>query len=48
MDATQQNLLVLTALMGAAGIGVLVVAVLSSRSLREQGLKRLVKRLLGS
>lgn len=47
MDATQQNLFVLIAIMGAAGAGVLVVAVFSSQSLREKGLKRLVKQWLG-
>ena len=47
MDATQQNLLVLIGILGAAGVGAIVVATLSSQSLREQGLKRLVKRWLG-
>ena len=47
MDATLQNLLVLTAIMGAAGVGAVIVAILSSHSLRDQGLKRLVKRWLG-
>jgi hypothetical protein len=48
MDATQQNLLALALILGAAGIAALVIAVFSSRSLREQGLKRLVKRWLGN
>ncbi len=47
MDATEQNILVLVVVLGFAGVGALLVAVLSSRSLREQGLKRLMKRWLG-
>ena len=47
VDATQQNLLVLTAILGVAGFGAVFVAILSSRSLREKGLKGLVKRWLG-
>lgn len=47
MDTMQQNLLVLIALVGAAGVGALFVAALASQSLRELGLKRLVKRWLG-
>jgi hypothetical protein len=47
MDTMQQNLLVLIALAGAASVGALVVAALSSQSLRQLGLKQLVKRWLG-
>lgn len=47
MNATQLNLLALLLVLAFAGVGVLVVAVLSSRSLRERGLKQLVKRWLG-
>jgi hypothetical protein len=46
MDATQQNLLVLVVLGLAAALFALLVAVLSSRSLRDEGIKRLVKRWL--
>jgi hypothetical protein len=47
MDATQENLLVLLILLGVAALGALVVGILSSRALREEGLRRLVKRWLG-
>lgn len=47
MDSTQENLLVLLLLLGVAALGALVVGTLSSRTLREEGLRRLVKRWLG-
>ena len=47
MSATQENLLVLIALLGMACLLALVVGVLSSQTLREEGLRRVVKRLLG-
>jgi hypothetical protein len=47
MSATQENLLVLIALLGMACLLALVVGVLSSQSLRDEGLRRVVKRWLG-
>jgi len=47
MDATQQNMLVLVLLLGMAGVFAILVGVLSSRSLRDEGLRRVVKRWLG-
>jgi Mn2+/Fe2+ NRAMP family transporter len=46
MDVTQQNYLILGILLAAAATGALVVGVLSSQSLREEGLRRLIKRWL--
>ncbi len=47
MNATRENLLVLGLLVLFAAIGAVVVGALSSETLREQGLRRLVKRWLG-
>ncbi len=47
MDSSQQNYLILAVLLVAAAGGALVVGALSSRSLREEGLRRLIKRWLG-
>ena len=46
MDATQQNMLALVAIVGVSVVFALVVAALSSRSLRDEGLRKLVKRWL--
>ena len=46
MDATQLNLTVLAVVLAAAGVFAVFVAALSSRSLRDEGLKNLVKRWL--
>jgi hypothetical protein len=47
MNATQQNMLVLVLLLGIAGVFAVLVGVLSSQSLRDEGLRRVVKRWLG-
>lgn len=47
MDATQLNFAVLFALAVMAGAFAILVGLLSSRSLREEGLRRVVKRWLG-
>jgi hypothetical protein len=47
MNATQQNMLVLVLLLGMAGVFAILVGVLSSQSLRDEGLRRVVKRWLG-
>ena len=47
MSATQENFLVLIVLLGMAGLLALVVGILSSQSLRDEGLRRVVKRWLG-
>ncbi|HEX7885720.1 MAG TPA: hypothetical protein VF474_07065 [Phenylobacterium sp.] len=47
MDATKDNLLVMGLLLLFATIGAVVVGALSSETLREQGLRRLIKRWLG-
>lgn len=47
MSATQENLLVLIALLGMACLLALVVGVLSSQTIRDEGLRRAVKRWLG-
>ena len=47
MSATQQNLLVLLALLGMACLVALVIGVLSSQSLRDEGFRAVVKRWLG-
>jgi len=47
MDAAQQNLLVLVLIVIIAAVVAVFVGVLSSRTLREEGLRRLVKRWLG-
>jgi len=47
MNATQQNMLVLLLLVGLAGVFAIIVGVLSSQSLRDEGFRRVVKRWLG-
>ena len=47
LDATQLNYAVLIGVLLAAAALAGVVGVLSSRSLREEGLRRVVKRWLG-
>jgi hypothetical protein len=47
MNATQQNMLVLMLLVGMAAVFAVLVGVLSSQTLREEGLRRTVKRWLG-
>jgi hypothetical protein len=47
MDAAQQNLLVLVLILSIAGVLAVFVGVLSSRTLRDEGLRRVVKRWLG-
>jgi hypothetical protein len=47
MNATQQNMLVLLLLVGMAGVFAIIVGVLSSQSLRDEGFRRVVKRWLG-
>ena len=47
MDATQQNLLVLALIVIVAGLVAVVVGILSSRTLRDEGVRYLVKRWLG-
>jgi hypothetical protein len=47
MNAAQQNVLVLALLFGASAIFALLVGVLSSQTLRDEGLRRVVKRWLG-
>jgi hypothetical protein len=47
MNATQQNMLVLLLLVGVAGVFAIIVGVLSSQSLRDEGFRRVVKRWLG-
>jgi hypothetical protein len=47
MDAAQQNLFVLVLILSGAGLLAVLVGVLSSRTLRDEGLRRLVKRWLG-
>lgn len=46
MDASQLNLVVLLALLGFAGILAIIVAAISSRTLRDEGLRRTIKRWL--
>jgi phosphotransferase system glucose/maltose/N-acetylglucosamine-specific IIC component len=46
MDSTQLNLMVIVAVLAAAGVFAIIVAALSSRTLRDEGLKNLVKRWL--
>ena len=46
MNAASQNLLVLFAVLGVAGVGAVVVALLSSQRLRHEGLRTMVKRWL--
>lgn len=48
MNATQQNLMVLMLLAGSATLFAIVLGLLSSRSLRDEGLRRLFKRWLGN
>ena len=47
MNATQQNMFVLILLLGIAAVFAVLVGVLSSQSLRDEGLRRVVKRWLG-
>jgi hypothetical protein len=47
MDATQENLLVLLVILAMAGVLAVLVGVFSSQSLRDEGLRRVVKRWLG-
>jgi Mn2+/Fe2+ NRAMP family transporter len=44
MDASQQNYLVLAVLLIAAAGGALLVGAMSSQSLREEGLRGVLKR----
>lgn len=46
MDATQLNLMAMLAVLVVAGVFGVLVAVLSSQTLRDEGLRRLVKRWL--
>jgi len=47
MNATQENLMVLGVLVGMASLGALVVGLLSSETLRQEGLRGMIKRWLG-
>ena len=47
MDAAQQNVIVLMLILGGAGLMAVLVGVLSSRTLRDEGFRRVVKRWLG-
>jgi hypothetical protein len=47
MSATQENLLVLLAILGMACVLAVIVGALSSQTLRDEGLRRVVKRWLG-
>lgn len=47
MDSSQQNLLVILLILGGAGILAGLVGILSSQTLRDEGIRRLVKRWLG-
>ena len=47
MDAIQENMLVILAAVGVAAVLGLIVCVLSSRTLREDGVRRVVKRWFG-
>ena len=47
MDAMQENWLVLLALAATAAVFSVVFGVLSSRTLREDGIRRAMKRWLG-
>jgi hypothetical protein len=46
MDATQLNLVVMLAILAGAGMLAVLVALLSSRTLRHEGLRQVVKRWL--
>ena len=46
MDAGQLNLLVILAVLAGAGVLAVLVAVLSSERLRQEGLRQVVKRWL--
>ena len=46
MDATQLNLMAILAVLAAAGVLAVVVAFLSSQTLKDEGLRRVVKRWL--
>ena len=47
MSATQQNMLALMVILGVAVVFAIFVGVLSSQSLRDEGLRGVVKRWLG-
>jgi len=47
MSAAQENFLVLAAILGIACVMAVVVGALSSQTLRDEGLRRVVKRWLG-
>jgi hypothetical protein len=47
MDATLLNFVVLFGLALLAGVSAIAVGLLSSQSLREEGLRRVIKRWLG-
>lgn len=46
MDATQLNLMAMLAVLAGAGVFAVLVAVLSSRTLKHEGLRAVVKRWL--
>jgi len=46
MDATQLNLMAMLAILAAAGVFAVLVALLSSQTLRHEGLRQVVKRWL--
>lgn len=47
MDATQLNFVVLFVLVAFAGVFAVVIGLLSSQSVRDEGLRRAIKRWLG-
>lgn len=47
MNAVQENVLVILLVLGMAAVLGVVVSVLSSETLREEGFRRLMKRWLG-
>jgi hypothetical protein len=46
MDSAQLNLMAILAVVAVAGVFAVLVAVLSSQTLRHEGLRRVVKRWL--
>jgi hypothetical protein len=46
MDATQLNLMVMVGVLAGAGVLAVLVALLSSQTLRREGLRQVVKRWL--
>jgi hypothetical protein len=46
MDAMQLNLMVMLAVLAGAGVLAVLVAVLTSQTLRQEGLRQVVKRWL--